>query len=328
MRRSKRITIIGGGAWGTAIAARQSFIGNKVTLYVRDGKVRDEINLQHKNSKYFGDHILPDNIYATSDLKEAMLEAEVVLLVIPAQQISKFLVSLEGILPENVPLVICAKGIEETTGRTMSQVVKDIFPKQQIAVLSGPSFACDVVKNVPVAVTLASEDLSYAKDLAAILSGSYFRVYASDDIKGVELGGALKNILAIATGMVMGYNLGLSAQSALITRGFVEVRRIGVHLGGKNETFLGLSGLGDLILTCSSAQSRNYFYGLALAQGEDLNKLKLAEGVATAKIAAKICIENEINAPIIKTVAALLENNITMEQALELLLDRPLKKED
>ncbi|WP_370932067.1 NAD(P)H-dependent glycerol-3-phosphate dehydrogenase [Bartonella sp. DGB1] len=324
----KKIAVLGGGAWGTAIAARQSIIGHEVTLYARNKKILTEINQQHKNSVYLPDCILPSSLKAGDDLEQIVQNKDCLLLVIPAQEMVNFLTKIKTFIPCNTPLVICSKGIDQESGRSMSQIVKDILPNQVFAILSGPSFACDVVQNVPVAVTIAADSLTLAENLAKILSGAYFRVYSSDDVRGVELGGALKNILAIATGMIMGYNLGLSAQAALITRGFIELRRIGVCLGGRKETFMGLSGLGDLILTCSSAQSRNYLYGVALARDCDLKQLKLAEGVATAKIAATICEEKNIDAPITKTVAKLLENEINIKQAVALLLDRPLKRED
>jgi glycerol-3-phosphate dehydrogenase (NAD(P)+) len=202
------------------------------------------------------------------------------------------------------------------------------LPDHPIAALSGPSFASDVARGFPTAVTIACENITIADDLAAQFSGSTFRCYSSDDLTGVEIGGALKNVIAVAAGATIGKGLGASAQAALVTRAFAELRRIAAAFGGRPETLMGLSGLGDLMLSCSSPQSRNYSYGLALGRGEPLEGLLLAEGVATAPVIAELCAQRQIYAPVISTIAALLNGSITIDAAVTGLLSRPLKNED
>ncbi|TIP81746.1 MAG: NAD(P)H-dependent glycerol-3-phosphate dehydrogenase, partial [Mesorhizobium sp.] len=230
-------------------------------------------------------------------------------------------------MPSGVPLVLCAKGIERDTGALLSAIVDETLPENPVAALSGPSFATDVARGLPTAVVVAARNEGLAADLAARFSAQNLRCYSSDDLIGVEIGGALKNVFAIAAGAVTGAELGASAQAAMVTRGFVELRRIGAAFGARPETLMGLSGLGDLLLTCSSAQSRNFAYGLALGQGKPLAGLPLAEGVPTAAIAARIATERNIDAPIITAVAAILDGTITIRQAVSALMTRPLKTE-
>jgi glycerol-3-phosphate dehydrogenase (NAD(P)+) len=235
--------------------------------------------------------------------------------------------ALASRLDAKTPLVLCAKGIERDTGKLLSEIATEILPRNPIAALSGPSFATDVAAGLPTAVTVAAADEARAARLAALLSSPAFRCYSSADLIGVEVGGALKNVLAIAAGAVSGAGLGASAQAALVTRGFVELRRVGAAFGAEPETLMGLSGLGDLILTCGSAQSRNFSYGLALGRGESLEGRPLAEGVATAGIAARIAREKGVEAPIIAAVEALLAGRIAIADAVAALMARPLKSE-
>ncbi|MBX8784468.1 NAD(P)-dependent glycerol-3-phosphate dehydrogenase [Ochrobactrum sp. GRS2] len=325
---SKKITILGGGAWGTALGCMAAQNGHEVVLYARDQATVDDINQKHRNSRYLGDIALHDNLCATSDAAAALNNADTVLAVIPAQSMAAALQELKPLIPADCPVVLCAKGIERSTGRLMSQIIADILPDHPIAALSGPSFASDVARGFPTAVTIACENIAIADDLAAQFSGSTFRCYSSDDLTGVEIGGALKNVIAVAAGATIGKGLGASAQAALVTRAFAELRRIAVAFGGRPETLMGLSGLGDLMLSCSSPQSRNYSYGLALGRGEPLEGLLLAEGVATAPVIAELCARKQINAPIITTIAALLNGSITIDAAVTGLLSRPLKNED
>jgi glycerol-3-phosphate dehydrogenase (NAD(P)+) len=234
---------------------------------------------------------------------------------------------LRSFMPTGIPLVLCAKGIERNTGKLLSQIAAEILPENPVAVLSGPSFATDVAKGLPTAVTVAAKSEALAVRVAAALSGPAFRCYTTTDMAGVEAGGALKNVLAIAIGAARGKGLGASAEAALITRGFVELRRLAEAFGGKPETISGLSGLGDLILTCSSLQSRNFSYGVAVGRGDDLTNLPLAEGVATAYIAAKIARERSIDAPITMATAGILSGRVTIEDTVDALLARPLKPE-
>ncbi|MAW88955.1 MAG: glycerol-3-phosphate dehydrogenase [Phyllobacteriaceae bacterium] len=323
-----KIAVLGGGAWGTALAVTMARAGLEPALWARDAATVAEINNRRTNSRYLPGITLQPGIAATADAAEALRDAQIVLAVVPAQTLRDALSGLKETIPPGIPIVLCAKGIERTTGLLMSDIAADVLPANPVAALSGPSFASDVARGLPTAVTVAAGNETLARDLAARLSAPAFRCYASDDLKGVEVGGALKNVLAIAAGSIHGAGLGASAQAAAITRGFVELRRIGAALGGRPETMMGLSGLGDLILTCGSEQSRNFAYGVALGRGESLDNRPLAEGAATAGIAARIASERNIEAPICDAVAAVLDGRLTVRAAMEALLARPLKTED
>jgi len=325
---SKKITVLGGGAWGTALAQMAAGSHNKVSLYARNAEVVAEINFNRTNVRYLGNIGLSNRIEATTDIVQALDQADLVFVVVPAQSLRHALESLRTFIPADAILILCAKGIEQGSGLFMSQVVEEILPHQPLAILSGPSFAVDVARGLPTAVTLAAHDGDLAHALVHHVSGLNFRCYASDDVVGVEVGGALKNVLALAAGAATGRGLGLSAQAALVTRGFAEMRRIGAALGARSETMGGLAVLGDLMLTCSSSQSRNYAYGLALGQGKPVAGLPLAEGVATASVAADLCDRLTIKAPIIHTIAALLAGSLTLDAAINQLISRPLKFED
>jgi len=328
MSFQKHVTILGGGAWGTALASMAAGLGHKVTLYARDEKTVADINTHHTNRCYLPGIVLPGGLHASADPQQALHKAEYVLAVIPAQSFAASLTEIGRFIPAQAPLIVCSKGIEQTTGRFMSDIAADILPGRPVSALSGPSFATDVAMGLPTAVTLAARDDRLARQLAALFSGQSFRCYASTDLKGVEIGGALKNVLALAAGMSAGHRLGASAQAAIVTRGFAELRRIATTLGGKPDTMTGLSVLGDLILTCSSAQSRNYAYGMALGAGQPTEGLALAEGVATAPVAAALCQRHGIEAPIIHMVADILAGNTSVSQAVAALINRPLKFED
>lgn len=328
MTKGLKIAVLGGGAWGTALAVMAANNGHKSLLYARDAATVADINRNHHNQRYLGDILLPANVQASNDVAEVLKGADIVLSVIPAQAMGAALAQMADLIPQSAPVVLCAKGIERSTGRLMSEVVSEVLPNHQLAALSGPSFATDVARGLPTAVTIASKNIAIADQLSVALSGTAFRCYSTDDLIGVEIGGSLKNVLALAAGAAIGRGLGASAQAALVTRGFVELRRIGHKMGARSETIMGLSGLGDLMLTCSSSQSRNYSYGMALGKGEDLTSRPLAEGVATAPIAAELCLKYQIAAPIIDATAALLAGNITIDEAVTTLINRPLKIED
>ncbi|CCV10690.1 NAD(P)H-dependent glycerol-3-phosphate dehydrogenase [Mesorhizobium sp. STM 4661] len=321
-----RVAVLGGGAWGTALALAMLRAGHFVRLYARDPETVAAID-HGENPRYLPGIAIEPGIVATSDIKAALDGADCVLAVAPAQSLRAMLAAVKDHMPQGVPLVLCAKGIERDTGALLSAIVEEILPKSPVAALSGPSFATDVARGLPTAVVVAARDEGRAADLAARFSARNLRCYSSDDLIGVEIGGALKNVFAIAAGAVTGAGLGASAQAAMVTRGFVELRRLGAAFGAKPETLMGLSGLGDLLLTCSSAQSRNFAYGLALGQGKPLAGLPLAEGVPTAAIAARIAIERGIDAPIITAVSAILDGTITISQAVSALMTRPLKTE-
>jgi glycerol-3-phosphate dehydrogenase (NAD(P)+) len=297
-------------------------------LWGRNTDCINDINKNRQNNAYLPGIVFDSDLRATTDDKEALSGADIVLAVIPAQKLREGLLAIAAHIPANIPVVLCAKGIEQSTGLLMSKVAEQCLPQNSIAALSGPSFATDVARGLPTAVTVAARDEALALMLAEIISTPQLRCYTTDDLTGVEIGGALKNVLAIAAGAVRGRSLGASAEAALITRGFVELRRIGAALGARPETMMGLSGLGDLMLTCSSTQSRNLSYGMALGRGENLENLPLAEGVATAHIAAKEAQRMNVEAPIIAAISAILNGKLTIETAVTALLSRPLKTEN
>ncbi|ESY70690.1 glycerol-3-phosphate dehydrogenase [Mesorhizobium sp. LNHC252B00] len=321
-----RVAVLGGGAWGTALALAMLRAGHFVRLYARDPETVAAID-RGENPRYLPGIMLQAGIVATSNIQAALDGADCVLAVTPAQSLRATLAAAKDHMPAGSPLVLCAKGIERDTGALLSAIVEEILPQNPVAALSGPSFATDVARGLPTAVVVAARNETLAADLAARFSAENLRCYSNDDLIGVEIGGALKNVFAIAAGAVTGAGLGASAQAAMVTRGFVELRRIGAAFGARPETLMGLSGLGDLLLTCSSTQSRNFAYGLALGQGKLLAGLPLAEGVPTAAIAARIAIEHNIDAPIIAAVAAILDGAITIRQAVTALMTRPLKTE-
>lgn len=352
-----KIAILGGGAWGTALgcvlarkyagkitaktadaaehniaadaARHNNDSGCDLMLFCRRAEQAAEINAARRNSAFLPDIALPRGMRATADMREAALAADYILAAVPAQAMRAVLTDLlQAGIAEHIPLILCSKGIEKGSGQFMTQAARSVFRHNPLALLSGPSFAADIARGLPAAVTVAAEHLAEAEYLARAFSSDVFRCYASADIKGVEIGGSLKNVLALAAGMAAGCGFGASAQAALITRGFAELRRFCRAFGGKAETVTGLAVLGDLVLTCSSPQSRNYAYGFAYAKGEDVSALPLAEGVATAPAAADLCRKHGIEAPLVTMTAALLAGECTIEQAVKQLLARPLKIED
>lgn len=329
-----RFAVLGGGAWGTALAAMLAAkqaaakAAPPVMLYCRNAAQAAAINAARQNRAYLPDIDLPPGISATADAQAALRGADIILSALPAQALRAGLQALAKNVPKQAALVLCSKGIERGSEKFAAQIAAEILPKQRPALLSGPSFAADVARGLPTAVTLAAETALAAENLAAALSSSAFRCYASTDIIGVELGGALKNVLALAAGMAHGRGFGASAQAALITRGFAELRRLCRAFGSQEATISGLAVLGDLVLTCSSPQSRNYAYGMALAKGEGLAGRPLAEGVATAPAAAALCRRRGLDAPLIFMAAAVLAGEKTIDAAALELLARPLKFED
>ncbi len=321
------IAILGAGAWGTALAQVIAKAGRPVRLWGRDAAQMQAIERTRENAVYLPGIRLDASIRPTGDLNEATADAGTILIVTPAQTLAEMLRNVGAAVRVPVPLVLCAKGIERETGRLMSDVAAETLPGFPVAALSGPSFAADVARGLPTAVTIAANDAALAGDLAALLSSPLFRCYSTDDLVGVELGGALKNVLAIAAGAAHGAGLGASAQAALVTRGFVELRRLAESFGARPETLMGLSGLGDLMLTCGSEKSRNFAYGAALGRGESLAGRPLAEGAFTARIAARIARERNVDAPIIGAVDEILEGRMTIAEALTALMTRPLRAE-
>jgi len=323
------IAVIGGGAWGSALALTCARAGRQVTLWEHDAA--NAANLAEKRESLFLPGVrLDDGIALAGDLAAAA-RADAILLVVPAQAVRAAAAALAPLIASSTPVIVCAKGIERGSKKFMSEIVAECTPKAQPAILSGPSFARDVARGMPTAVTLAAGDAALAAALAKALSSATFRPYHSTDVRGVEIGGAAKNVLAIAAGVVAGRALGVSAAAALTTRGFAELVRFGKAYGASPETMMGLSGLGDLILTCTSPQSRNFTFGVNLGRGQKADTIQgttgLAEGAFTASVLLEMARERSIDMPISAAVAALLEERMSVDEAIESLLARPLKSE-
>jgi glycerol-3-phosphate dehydrogenase (NAD(P)+) len=319
------ISIIGAGAWGTALANAASRAGRDVILYARDSAAAQRMSQTRENPKLPGIQ-LAATITVGSDLARAG-KASAVLLVTPAQSLRQAAIALAPYLAPGTPVIVCAKGIERGTHKFMTEIVADVAPRAVPAILSGPSFDIDVARGLPTAVTLATRDETLAKALVQALGSATFRPYHSTDVRGVEIGGAAKNVLAIAAGIVAGKQLGASALAALTTRGFAELMRLGVACGAKPETIAGLSGLGDLLLSCSSPQSRNFSHGLALGRGETPPRDRLVEGEFTAPVLIELANAKNVEMPVASAVAAVLGGRLSVDAAIEALLTRPFRSE-
>jgi glycerol-3-phosphate dehydrogenase (NAD(P)+) len=320
------VAVIGAGAWGTALAAVAARAGRDVVLYARKPARAAEIAATRANPKLAGAR-LAAGIKVTDDIALAA-RADIILIVTPAQNLREAVTALAPHLVKAQPIIACAKGIERGSHKFMTEVIAESAPDVIPAILSGPSFAEDVARGLPTAVTLAARDERLARALVQALGSSTFRPYHTTDVRGVEIGGAAKNVLAIAAGIVVGKKLGASAQAALTTRGFSELVRLGRACGGRSETMAGLSGLGDLILTCSSPQSRNFALGLALGRGEPPPPGKLAEGEFTAPVLIELAASQNVDMPVSQAVAAILSGAVTIGEAIESLLTRPFKAEE
>jgi glycerol-3-phosphate dehydrogenase (NAD(P)+) len=322
-----RIAVIGAGAWGTALALTCVRAGRNVTLWEPDAATARKL-AANRESPFLPGVRIDERITLAANLPQAA-GAPAILLVVPAQAVRTVSTSLAPLIAADTPVVVCAKGIEQGTEKFMTEVVAECAPSATPAILSGPSFAADVARGLPTAVTLAADDEKLAAELARAIGSAGFRPYHSTDVRGVEIGGAAKNVLAIAAGAVAGRGLGASAQAALTTRGFAELVRFGRAYGAKPETMMGLSGLGDLLLTCSSPQSRNFSFGVNLGRGQKPEAIHggLAEGVFTAPVLLAMARERAVDMPIAAAVAALLDGTMSVDQAIESLLTRPLKAE-
>jgi glycerol-3-phosphate dehydrogenase (NAD(P)+) len=329
MTAFQRIGIIGAGAWGTALANAIASAGCSVVLYARDPSVAREIEKTRTNASRLPGIAVANEVATTSSLGE-VAETDAILLAVPTAAIRAIATLLTSLVNPSIPLIACAKGIERESGKFVTEIIAEKIPLARAGILSGPSFASDVGRGLPTAVTLAAHEEKLAAELSEALSSQTFRLYHSTDVRGVEIGGAAKNVLAIAAGIVVGRGLGSSAQAALTTRGFAELVRFGRSYNVRTETLTGLSGLGDLILTCSSPQSRNFALGTAIGRGRSPNELKggpLAEGVFTAPILIEIAKQRGVEMPIAQSVAGVLAGHINVEEAISSLLSRPLKAE-
>jgi glycerol-3-phosphate dehydrogenase (NAD(P)+) len=325
----ERIAVIGGGAWGTALANAAALAGREVVLWMRDAGAARILRDARENARYLPGVRIQARVRPTAD-PARLRAADAALLVVPAQAARAATQAVEGALAPGAPLVVCAKGIERGTGFFLSDAVAQVRPGAPVAVLSGPSFADDVARGLPTAVTLACRAEELAEAIAAALSGPSFRLYRNTDVRGVEIGGAAKNVLAIACGAVIGRGLGESAKAALTARGFAELMRFARACGGEPETLMGLSGLGDLVLTCGSAHSRNFAFGERLGRGIPVAEAaggKLAEGAFTASVLVELARAKEVDMPIAEAVDAVIAARCTIDDAIDALMSRPLKAE-
>ena len=326
-----RISVLGAGAWGSALAHMLAEMGYEVILWGRNPEVIDQINTHQNNLPYLGNLKLNANINATTDLKSTCL-SDIYLLVVPVNSIQEIAKEVAFLIPSEAKIVCCAKGFEQSTGNLLSKELSKTFPEKNLAYLSGPTFANEVVKGLPSAATLATIDISVSQLLAEELSNKTLRIYSSTDIVGVQVGGAVKNVLAIASGMARGSGFGENSIAALITRGLSEMRRLAEAMGGSPETLVGLSGLGDVLLSCSSRQSRNFLFGELIGKGDEkraaLEKIGgVVEGWFSTASLIKKQRELKIDLPICRTVYGILHNDDDIKKSVAELLKRPIRPE-
>lgn len=328
-----KIGVIGAGAWGTALAQVQAKSGREVILWAREPEVHQAITEKGENTTYLPGIQLEPSIKVTQSISEMSDEADILLLVTPAQYIRSTLDSLRSATSEGKPLVICSKGIELDTGLLLSQVVKEELPEASCAVMTGPSFAREIAQGLPSAVTLATSDRDTAQYLSENLASKTLRPYLSEDVLGAQIGGAIKNVVAIACGALYGKKMGENARAALMTRGIAEMGRLASAMGAKKETLMGMCGLGDVVLTCSSLQSRNFSLGVMLGEGRSLKEIMLerksvTEGVHTAKALMTLANKNAVDMPICEAVNNCLNEGVSIEDAIEEMLNRPFAHEN
>lgn len=327
------LTVLGAGSWGTALALLIARNGHEVTLWGHRPSHMAEIEAKRCNVRYLPDAPFPDNIEVTADLKSAVTSKKIILIVAPSHGFSDLLREIKPHLSQDAKIAWATKGLEKDSGRLLHEVVLEIIGEDTaLAVLSGPTFANEVAANQPTAITVASNRHDFALELSALLRNNYFRAYTSQDIIGVQLGGATKNVLAIAAGVAAGLDFGANARAALITRGLAEMMRLGLALGGKPETFMGLAGVGDLILTCTDNQSRNRHFGLKLGQGLSKEQAMAEidqeiEGIVTAEILFKLAREHGVEMPITEQTCKILNENLPPLDAVNNLLIREPKSE-
>lgn len=327
-----QIGVIGAGAWGTALAQSFASDGKDVLLWVREMDLIEDINNIHENTHYLPGIKLDEKIKATDSLTEVSA-CHTLLFATPAQYLRATLQSLKANIGEGKPFVICAKGVELETGYLMSQIVDEVVPGASFAILTGPTFAREIGSGLPSAFTLAIEDKDVGQEIVDAITTKNLRPYVTSDVMGAQIGGAVKNVIAIASGIVTGRSLGESARAALVTRGLAEMGRLTTAMGGKRETLMGQCGVGDLILTCTSPQSRNFSFGLALGKGgtkEDVLKdtKSVTEGVSTSKALMTMAKTQAVDMPISKAVYRILNEDLDIDEAIEQMFQRPLKKEN
>lgn len=329
----QKIGIIGAGAWGTALAQCLANGGLDVVLWAREPEVVESINSNHENHLFMPGIPLNTRITATESMS-GTADCDTLLVVTPAQRVRSTLESLKGDIAEGKPVVLCSKGIEIGSGLLMSQVAQEEVPNATIAVLTGPTFASEVVRGLPTAVTIAAKDKDVAQEIREGLSSKHLRPYITDDLLGTQIGGAVKNVIAIACGIVSGRDMGESGRAALMTRGLAEMGRLASAMGAKKETLMGMCGVGDLVLTCTSMQSRNYSLGIALGQGKSLEDIMaerqgkaVTEGVHTAAALKTMAKKHAVDMPICEIVHKCVGEGVPIEECINELLDRPLRPE-
>ena len=325
-----RISVIGAGAWGTALAEVYAQAGHDVTLWAREENLAQDIQKSKENKTYLPGIPLHGGIRATSDLVRALRE-DIILNVVPAQFTRAMIQQMKPHLRSDQPIVICAKGIEIESRKLLSDIIREECTNP-IAVLTGPSFASDLAQGKPTAATLACTDKYLGKRIQAGLSSKALRLYTTPDVIGAQIGGAIKNVIAIGCGIIEGLELGESARAALVTRGLVEISRLTVALGGKRETLMGQCGVGDMMLTCASKQSRNFSFGLLMGQGQSAadilaSRKTVTEGVYTARAAVKLAQDFDVEMPIVENVHACIEGTIGIKEAITKIMERPSKAE-
>ncbi len=330
----EKIAVIGSGAWGTALAQVFATAGKEVSLYARNEELAKHIETHKENNVYLPSVILSSNIKATANIKEAVGDADIILMVVPTQHTRHALENIKPHIKNTAVIANCSKGIETMSGKLLSAVAEEILPDNPYAVLSGPSFAIEVARGLPTAVTLATLDLenNEAHELAKALSSDTFRPYISNDPIGAEIAGALKNVIAIACGIVSGKELGNNSSAAIMTRGMAEIKRVGLKLNADAQTFLGLSGIGDLTLTCNSKLSRNYSLGFEIGQGKTIkeimhNRTTVAEGYTTTKAVFALAKELKVELPVCNAVYNMLYNDVTVDACMAELMKRHLRTE-
>ena len=328
----ERISVIGGGAWGTALAGILTRPSREVRLWAREPEVVAAINETHENKAFLPDIRIDPSVSASGDLARVLARTEAVLMATPAQHLRSIAEEMRPVLPAGTPVIICAKGIETESCALMSEAAAAAMPGARIAVLSGPTFAREVATELPTAITMACADPETGRALIEAVGTQRFRPYLTDDVVGAQVGGAVKNVLAIACGIIAGRALGENARAALMTRGLAEMVRLGIAKGGRAETLMGLSGLGDLTLTCTSMQSRNASLGFELGQGRSLADIQgvrfsVAEGVPSAAAVAALAQRIDIDMPIVDAVDAILHRGAAIDDAIRALLARPFRDE-
>lgn len=332
MTANYRVGVAGGGAWGTALSIIANRAGSKVTLGTRNRNVIQSINLHRTNDVYLPSVFIDPSITVTEELS-LVCQSDVIILAMPSHCVRAVCIALSDLLSKEVPVIIASKGIERGSLSLMSEVAKAILPHNPIGIISGPNFADEAAKGLPAATTIACDDTSLWEMLQHSIGGKLFRPYMTDDIIGTQIGGAVKNVIAIACGIATGKEMGENARAALITRGFAEMSRLCIAKGGKYETLMGLSGLGDLILTCGSPKSRNMSFGIAIGQGKNKEEIMTSrgrtaiEGVVSAESIVKLARKYNISMPICEAVNHLLYKNASVDLLIETLLQRPFVSE-